>query len=206
MSHQVLFPPTGTIREHNSRLATMPRLIRRLRPKRDPLGKELACTWRTLLSKVAAEVVVSTWRIVVCLLSNWPRLDQYRRVCERLRDPLPTPVASISGSLFGQPLAVIPDVGIRDGISMGQSRRRLPWQTSCMLSSGRLAARASAKISQGTHSPASPVTVPSSCRSKWTASSSHRLGLGVAVRLSLPTRDGYLFAGMQSAPEYGRSG
>ena len=26
-----------------------------------------------------------------------PHLDWYRRVCERLRDPLPTPVADLSG-------------------------------------------------------------------------------------------------------------
>jgi hypothetical protein len=63
----------------------------RLRRQRDPLGEGHPCTWRTLLIKVAAEVVVSTRRIVVRLSSNWPHLDWYRRVCERLRDPLPNP-------------------------------------------------------------------------------------------------------------------
>jgi hypothetical protein len=69
----------------------------RLRRQRDPLGEGHPCTWRTLLIKVAAEVVVSTRRIVVRLSSSWPHLDWYRRVCERLRDPLPTPVANPSG-------------------------------------------------------------------------------------------------------------
>ena len=33
-----------------------------LRRQRDPLGEGYPCTWRTLLIKVAAEVVVSTRR------------------------------------------------------------------------------------------------------------------------------------------------
>jgi hypothetical protein len=47
--------------------------------------------------KVAAEIVVRTRRIVVRLSSSWPHLDWYRRVCEPLRDPLPTPVSNPSG-------------------------------------------------------------------------------------------------------------
>jgi hypothetical protein len=54
----------------------------RLRRQRDPLGEGHSCTWRTLLIKVAAEVVVSTRRIVVRLSSSWPHLSWYRRVCE----------------------------------------------------------------------------------------------------------------------------
>jgi hypothetical protein len=69
----------------------------RLRRQRDPLGEGHPCTWRTLLIKVAAEVVVRTRRIVVRLSSSWPHLDWYRRVCERLRDPLPTPIPGPSG-------------------------------------------------------------------------------------------------------------
>jgi hypothetical protein len=63
----------------------------------DPLGEGHPCTWRILLIKVAAEVVVRTRRIVIRLSSSWPHLDWYRRVCERLSDPLPTPVANPSG-------------------------------------------------------------------------------------------------------------
>jgi hypothetical protein len=69
----------------------------RLRRQRDPLGEGQPCTWRTLLIKVAAEVVVRTRRIVVRLSSSWPHLDWYRRVCERLRVPLPPPVPRPSG-------------------------------------------------------------------------------------------------------------
>ena len=69
----------------------------RLRRQRDPLGEGHPCTWRSLLIKVAAEVVVSTRRIVVRLSSNWPHLDWYRRVCERLRAPIPIPVPHPSG-------------------------------------------------------------------------------------------------------------
>src|SRR5215471_1082064 len=69
----------------------------RLRRQRDPLGEGQPCTWRTLLIKVAAEVIVRTRRIVVRLSSSWPHLDWYRRVCERLRAPLPLPVPHPSG-------------------------------------------------------------------------------------------------------------
>jgi hypothetical protein len=69
----------------------------RLRRQRDPLGEGHPCTWRTLLIKVAAEVVVRTRRILVRLSSSWPHLGWYLRVCERLRNPLPIPVPHPSG-------------------------------------------------------------------------------------------------------------
>ena len=69
----------------------------RLRRQRDPLGEGQPCTWRTLLIKVAAEVVVRTRRIVVRLSSSWPHLNWYRRVCDRVRNPLPLPVPHPSG-------------------------------------------------------------------------------------------------------------
>jgi hypothetical protein len=69
----------------------------RLRRQRDPLGEGHPCTWRTLLIKVAAEVLVRTRRIVVRLSSIWPHLEWYRRVCERVRAPLPIPVPHPSG-------------------------------------------------------------------------------------------------------------
>jgi hypothetical protein len=49
------------------------------------------CTWRMLLIKGAAEVVVRTRRIVIRLSSSWPHLRWYRRVCERVRDPRSNP-------------------------------------------------------------------------------------------------------------------
>jgi Transposase DDE domain group 1 len=69
----------------------------RLRRQRDPLGEGHPCTWRTLLIKVAAEVVVRTRRILVRLSSSWPHLGWYLRVCERLGHPLPIPVPKPSG-------------------------------------------------------------------------------------------------------------
>jgi hypothetical protein len=69
----------------------------RLRRQRDPLGEGQPCTWRTLLIKVAAEVVVRTRRIVVRLSSSWPHLGWYRRVCECLRAPLPNAAPHSSG-------------------------------------------------------------------------------------------------------------
>jgi hypothetical protein len=49
----------------------------RLRRQRDPLGEGQPCTWRTLLIKVAATVVVSTRRILVRLAGSWPHLDYF---------------------------------------------------------------------------------------------------------------------------------
>jgi hypothetical protein len=57
----------------------------RRRRQRDPLGEGQPGTWRLLLIKVAAEVVVTVRRVVVRLSSSWPHLGWYRRVCERLR-------------------------------------------------------------------------------------------------------------------------
>jgi hypothetical protein len=69
----------------------------RLRRQRDPLGEGHPWTWRTILIKVAAEVIVRTRRIVARLSSSWPHLDWYRRACGRLCDHVPTPVADPSG-------------------------------------------------------------------------------------------------------------
>lgn len=52
----------------------------RLRRQHDPLGEGQPWTWRTLLIKVAARVVVSTRRVVVLLSSSWPHVDYYRHV------------------------------------------------------------------------------------------------------------------------------
>jgi len=77
---------TGTARQRHFRL----------RRQRDPLGEGHPCTWRTLLIKVAAEIILRTRRIVVRLSSSWPHLGWYLRVCERLRAP-PIPVPHPSG-------------------------------------------------------------------------------------------------------------
>lgn len=56
----------------------------RVRRRQDPLGEGHPCTWRLLVIKVAAEVVVSVRRVVVRLSSSWPHQGWYRRVCARL--------------------------------------------------------------------------------------------------------------------------
>jgi len=56
----------------------------RQRRQRDPLGEGHPCTWRTLLIKVAAEIVVSSRRVLVRLSSSWPHQGWYQRVCARV--------------------------------------------------------------------------------------------------------------------------
>ena len=50
------------------------------RRKRDPLGEGFACTWRTRLIKVAAEVITRTRRVIVRLSSTWPHLGYFLAV------------------------------------------------------------------------------------------------------------------------------
>jgi hypothetical protein len=57
------------------------------RRRRDPLGEGHPATWRTLLIKVAASVVVTCRRIVVRLSGSWPNQNYFeqvhRHVCRR---------------------------------------------------------------------------------------------------------------------------
>lgn len=70
--------PTAALAEPHRR-----RFFQRRR-QLDPLGEGQPCTWRTLLIKVAASVVVSSRRVLVRLASNWPHLDFYRQLCDYL--------------------------------------------------------------------------------------------------------------------------
>jgi hypothetical protein len=56
----------------------------RLRRQHDPLGEGQPWTWRTLLIKVAATVIVSTRRIVVQLSASWPHIEHFRQVTEHV--------------------------------------------------------------------------------------------------------------------------
>ena len=47
------------------------------RRRRDPLGEGFACTWRTRLIKVAAEVITRARRVIVRLSASWPHLDSF---------------------------------------------------------------------------------------------------------------------------------
>ncbi len=50
------------------------------RRKRDPLGEGFACTWRTHLIKVAAEVSTRVRRVIVRVSASWPHLDHFLAV------------------------------------------------------------------------------------------------------------------------------
>ena len=52
------------------------------RRRADPLGEGHINTWRTRIIKVAAEVVVSTRRIVIRLSSTWPYLKLFQQVAQ----------------------------------------------------------------------------------------------------------------------------
>jgi hypothetical protein len=55
------------------------------RRRRDPLGEGQPGTWRLLLIKVAAEVVVSCRRVAVRLSSTWPYREYCRQVCQAVQ-------------------------------------------------------------------------------------------------------------------------
>jgi hypothetical protein len=59
------------------------------RRQADPLGEGQPCTWRSLLIKVAAEVIVSSRRVLVRLSASWPYLDWFRRLSIFLASPRP---------------------------------------------------------------------------------------------------------------------
>jgi hypothetical protein len=59
------------------------------RRQADPLGEGQPGTWRSLLIKVAAEVSVSSRRILVRLSAAWPYLDWYRRLATFLTSARP---------------------------------------------------------------------------------------------------------------------
>jgi hypothetical protein len=56
------------------------------RRQEDPLGEGFACTWRTRLIKVAAEILVSARRIVVRLSRSSPALSDYSRISQAVLD------------------------------------------------------------------------------------------------------------------------
>lgn len=61
----------------------------------DPLGEGFACTWRTRLIKVAAEVITRARRVIVRLSGSWPHLDYFLQV-SRAVTPRP-PARSATG-------------------------------------------------------------------------------------------------------------
>jgi hypothetical protein len=57
------------------------------RRERDPLGGGFACTWRTRLIKVAAEVITRARRVIVRLSGSWPHLDHFVGVSRAVSRP-----------------------------------------------------------------------------------------------------------------------
>jgi Transposase DDE domain group 1 len=57
------------------------------RRDRDPLGGGFACTWRTRLLKVAAEVITRSRRVIVRLSGSWPHLEQFLKVSRAVSPP-----------------------------------------------------------------------------------------------------------------------
>jgi hypothetical protein len=62
------------------------------RRERDPLGGGFACTWRTRLIKVAAEVITRAPRVIVRLSGSWPHLDHFLEVSRVVSRPSPRPL------------------------------------------------------------------------------------------------------------------
>jgi hypothetical protein len=58
------------------------------RRRHDPLGEGQPATWRLLFIKVAAEVLVSSRRILVRLSASWPYLHYFQAICARLLNRL----------------------------------------------------------------------------------------------------------------------
>lgn len=59
------------------------------RRERDPLGGGFACTWRTRLIKVAAEIVTRSRRVIVRLSASWPYIEEFVAVSRAVRRPPP---------------------------------------------------------------------------------------------------------------------
>jgi Transposase DDE domain group 1 len=57
------------------------------RRERDPLGGGFACTWRTRLIKVAAEVITRARRVIVRLSGSWPHRDQFVEISRAASRP-----------------------------------------------------------------------------------------------------------------------
>jgi hypothetical protein len=78
-------PPPPRVEPDMPVEARSPRQKRRRHNQRrqaDPLGEGHACTWRTMLIKVAATVIASTRRVRVLLSGSWPYAKFYQAVSQ----------------------------------------------------------------------------------------------------------------------------
>jgi hypothetical protein len=65
------------------------------RRRQDPLGEGQPATWRQLLIKVAASVIVSSRRIVVRLSGSWPNLPFFEQVRQHVCHLLPLLISGL---------------------------------------------------------------------------------------------------------------
>jgi hypothetical protein len=87
LRQRVALPPPVVADERPAETPAARRQRHNARRRRDPLGEGQPATWRLLLIKVAAEVIVRCRRVVVRLAGSWPYLDYYHRVCQALQAP-----------------------------------------------------------------------------------------------------------------------
>ena len=66
------------------------------RREHDPLGEGHAETWRMRLIKVAAQIVVSTRRVLVRLSGSWPFLNHYQAVSAAVNEACARPASDTS--------------------------------------------------------------------------------------------------------------
>jgi hypothetical protein len=57
------------------------------RREREPMREGFACTWRTRLIKVAAQMITRARRVVVRLSESWRHLDHFLRVSRVVSGP-----------------------------------------------------------------------------------------------------------------------
>lgn len=86
LRREVAAPPTSPSSEVPTEALPEPsrKQYQNRRRRCDPLGEGQPATWRLLLIRVAASVVVSCRRIVVRLSGSWPHYDWWDRVCEHV--------------------------------------------------------------------------------------------------------------------------
>lgn len=88
LRREIADPPTREGPSGDLPLSSLPEPQRKFyqnsRRRHDPLGEGQPATWRMLLIKVAASVVVSCRRIVIQLSRSWPHWEFFRRVSEHV--------------------------------------------------------------------------------------------------------------------------
>ncbi len=85
LRQRVALPPPVVAEEQSAETPAARRQRHNARRRRDPLGEGQPATWRLLLIKVAAEVIVRCRRVVVRLSGSWPYLGYYQQVCRAVQ-------------------------------------------------------------------------------------------------------------------------